>query len=171
MQVVMRFDKFKATTVAAVIGGGIWCLAFFLNIEVYEKISELLKRLDSMDLDEILIALILILIGLLIDFRRIKRERERTLEIFQQKHQVFRSTIRTTQHIVNNFLLSLQAFCMQAENCKDFPPESIRKMDLMIHDTALKLRTLANLTDLQEREIFPGFVVMDMPEMPSQEEV
>ena len=160
--------RFKAPKVAALVGVFIWFLTFFTGVEIFESIIELLERLEFYEIDEITVGLILVLVGVTIDSLSIKRQRERRVEIFQQRLRVLHATMRTVQDIVGNFLNQLQLFRMQAETCKDFPPESVRELDSMIHETASRLKAIGDLESTPEKEISAGLTIIDIPAASSQ---
>jgi PAS domain S-box-containing protein len=75
-------------------------------------------------------------------------------EIQLQRLRVFRATIRTVQDIVNNLLTSFQLIRVEAE--AQLPAEMLTLVDRMIHEAALKLRTLGELETVKEKEMTIG---------------
>ncbi len=161
-------QRYKVTVAAALVAAFLWCLNLLTNIELFEWIIDVLGRLESYQVDEIVTGIFLVLAGVTIDLLSIKRERERREEIFQHRLRVLRSTMRTVMDIVGNFLNQLQLFHMQAERCKDFPSESVEMLNLMIHETGSRLKTLGNFQDTPERDIGAGLTVIDVTAGSSQ---
>jgi PAS domain S-box-containing protein len=77
-----------------------------------------------------------------------------TDEIQLQRLQVFKATIRTVQDIVNNLLNGFQFVRHEAEG--QLPVELLTLVDRMIEEAALKLRTLADLETVKEKEMAIG---------------
>jgi PAS domain S-box-containing protein len=77
-----------------------------------------------------------------------------TDEIQLQRLRVFKATIRTVQDIVNNLLNGFQFVRLEAEG--QLPAEMLTLVDRMIHEAALKLRTLGELETVKEKEMTIG---------------
>jgi PAS domain S-box-containing protein len=75
-------------------------------------------------------------------------------EIQRQRLRVFRATIRTVQDIVNNLLNSFQLVRVEGEG--HLPAEVLELVDGMIADASVKLRTLAELETVSEKEMVIG---------------
>ena len=77
-----------------------------------------------------------------------------TDEIQLQRLRVFKATMRTVQDIVNNFLDSLQLVHLEAED--QLPAEMQPMVERMIQEAAAKLKTLADLETVKEKEMAIG---------------
>jgi PAS domain S-box-containing protein len=75
-------------------------------------------------------------------------------EIQLQRLQVFKATIRTVQDIVNNLLNSFQLVRFEGED--HLPAELLTLVDQMIHEAGVKLKTLADLETVNEKEMAIG---------------
>jgi len=75
-------------------------------------------------------------------------------EIRQQRLRVFRATMRTVQDIVNNLLNGLQLVHLEAEG--HVPAEVLTMVEGAIQEAALKLKTLADLETVTEKEMALG---------------
>lgn len=164
------FRRFRATIIATLIGVAVWVLTLMSNIELFEILTETLESLEQFEADEIFMGAIFIGIGLIIDFRSMKRRRDHQLEIFKQRLAVLKSTMHSVEDIVGNSLNRLQLFRLQAEECADFPQDSIKELDNMIRETSARLKTLSDLEDTPEREVISGFNVLDISRDTSQSE-
>lgn len=154
--------RFRATVVAILLAGFIYALTSLTDIDVFERIVEFMTTLEDYEADEIAVGLVLVLIGVTVDLMSIKRRREQRIEIFRQRLGVLHATMRTVLDIVGNFLNQLMLFRIQAEGCKDFPPESIKKIDSMINETATRLKAIGDLEDTPEKKVSAGFTVIDV---------
>ncbi len=75
-------------------------------------------------------------------------------EITLQRLRVFKATMRTVQDIVNNLLNGLQLVNLEAEG--HVPPEVLAVVDRTIQEAAVKLKTLADLETVTEKEMSLG---------------
>jgi PAS domain S-box-containing protein len=75
-------------------------------------------------------------------------------EIQLQRLRVFKATMRTVQDIVNTLLNGLQLVQLEAEG--HVPPEVLAVVDRTIQEAAVKLKTLAELETVTEKEMSLG---------------
>ena len=78
------------------------------------------------------------------------------LEVEKERLNVLKATMRTVNHIVNNFLQNLQLFTMEAEKKNALDSESLELVDSMIHETAQKLKKIGDLNSTPEMEMAGG---------------
>jgi PAS domain S-box-containing protein len=89
--------------------------------------------------------------------RRLKAEGELTRlnhEIRFQRMRVFKATIRTVQDIVNNLLNSFLLVRLEGEG--HLPAELLTRVDQMVQEAAVKLKTLGDLEIVNEKEMVVG---------------
>lgn len=157
----MKLQHFKNTIVAGTVGVVIVAYAFIFHKDVFDFLVIILEYLENYEVDEILIAGVLILIGLAVDLSRIRREREHTIELQDQRLKVLRATVRTVQDIVNNFLNNLLLFRLEAEENHALSNSSLQLMDSLIAETGAKLNALADLDATREIPMAGGFKGID----------
>lgn len=150
-QAESRIIHFKNTAAGGVIGIGIVAYAFVLKGDVFDYLVELLAYLEHYEIDEIIMAAGAILFGLLLDLVLMKRQKERHIELQEQRVKVLKATMRTVQDIVNNFLNNLIFFRMEAETKGALSESSLRTMDSLIHETSAKLNALGELEEVPEK--------------------
>lgn len=75
-------------------------------------------------------------------------------EIEQQRLRVFKATMTTVHHIVNNLLNNLQFVRLESEG--RLSAETLTLFDGMMDDAALKLRMLADVPSVREKELAIG---------------
>lgn len=85
------------------------------------------------------------------------RELAHDSEIREQRLRVMQATMRTVQHIVNNFLNNLQLFRLDAEGLVD--EASLKLIDTLSHQVATELTALGNLTETPEIESCVGVMI------------
>jgi PAS domain S-box-containing protein len=75
-------------------------------------------------------------------------------EIQLQRMRVFKATIRTVQDIVNNLLNGFQLVRLEGED--HLPVGLLSMVDQMIHEAAVKLKTLGDLETVNEKQMAVG---------------
>lgn len=78
------------------------------------------------------------------------------LEVQEERLKVFRATMRTVQDIMNTFLNNVQLFRLEAEEKNALKCESLALMDSVVKDTAAKLKKLADLDSIHEKQLAVG---------------
>ena len=162
---------YPATIVGVLLGAAL-LVAVFGNINVFNVRIPGLDRIQKDEVDELIVALLLITGGVCVDllWRRKIREREAAersqqhqAEIQAQRLRVLKATMRTVQDIVGNFLQGMQLFLLNAPS--SMPEKSLAMVDDLIQDTAGKLRALGNLESTPEMEMAVG-VGIDYQKIP-----
>jgi len=165
-----RYSRFKTTLLAALAGLFIWIVAFFTQTDLFDVLIHILDKFEEYEIDEILIALFLITIGLTVDLISIRRRREKEIEIFKHRIQVLRVTVRTVQDLIGNFLNQLQLFRLTASGCSNFSEESLRELDELISNTANRLKVLGELEEIPEKELSHGVTIIDLSKVTPQDD-
>lgn len=154
--------KFPATTLAILVGVSGYGVLFFLGeIDLFEKLIGVLARVETYEIDEILILSFFILGGLVYDLIHNHLKNQHQLDIQKQRLRVLKVTMNTVHHIVNNALNNLQIIKMQIEEGQTPTVKSAELMDRIIQETAEKLRLIGNLNDTPEIQVTTGIVEID----------
>jgi hypothetical protein len=82
-------------------------------------------------------------------------------EIQKERLKILKATMRTVQDITGNFLNNLQHFTFTIEKNKTLSPDSIKKLDELIHDTAQRINKLGNLEEVREKKMTGDMIGID----------
>ena len=165
-----RFHSFKNTIAGGIVGVAIVVYGFLSEKDVFQYLSVILDYLEHLEIDEFLVAGTSISAGLLLDLILNKRQKDRTIELQEQRLRVLRATMRTVQDIVNNFLNSLSLFRLEAEDRGALSESSLQEMDSLIQETSAKLNALGELQGTPEKPMAGGMVGIDYEQEPSSRE-
>jgi hypothetical protein len=148
----MKFlRRFRVTLAALLLAFALIAAGRMLHLNVINL--ESLQRIDRHSVDDVIVGLVLIILGVSID-SALARQR---LAHEQEKLLVLKATMRTVQDIMNNFLASVQIYAAESE---DYVTLETRKMlEERIRDAATKLQTLGNLASTPMREVAAGPVI------------
>jgi hypothetical protein len=153
--------NFKYTGAGGLLGLGVVVYGFLLQKDVFEYLLAVLDYLEHLEIDEFLIAGALLLVGLVFDLSGIQREKERTIELQDQRLKVLQATVRTVQDIVNNFLNNLLLFRLEAEESRALSDTSLQQMESLIVETGDKLKALGELDTAREIPLAGGLPGID----------
>lgn len=100
------------TIISITMATGFWFLESFVHSYIYEEGPfELFPQDPDQLWMKIIIFTLILLFGVLFDFQKRKlRIKE------EEKLKVFKATVRSSQHILNNHLNQMQLFMLKAEN-------------------------------------------------------
>ena len=153
--------RFKTTVFAFIFSALFYFTSVWTGADLFERAGALLKSLEIYEADELLIALLLVLCGLVIDMHLIKTREERQLIIQKQRLRVLRATMNSVNDINNNFLNSLMLFRMEAEDKGALSYDSLALFDSLINDTSEKLKRLSRLEHTYEKDTGDGIYMLD----------
>ncbi len=88
-------------------------------------------------------------------------ESKREIEMQEEKLKVLRATMHTVQDITGNFLNNLQFFTFEIERHKTLSPESVQKLDALIHDTSQKIQALGSVDQVREKKMAGNVIGID----------
>lgn len=161
-----RFSSFKNTIAGGIVGVAIVVYGFLSEKDIFEYLLGILEYLEHFEIDEFLIAGAGITSGLLLDLILNRRQKERYIELQEQRLRVLRATMRTVQDIVNNFLNNLSLFRLEAEDRGALSESSLQTMDSLIQETSARLNALGELQDTPEKPMAGGMVGIDYEREP-----
>jgi len=150
--------NFKFTTIGLFVSTIFLILSLLFDLDLFEKIVDLLHSVEAYDVDELLIALFIISAGLLIDYHQDRIKKEYELE--HKRLKALKATMSTVHDIVNNFLNNIHLFIFEAK-AKKLTPESIETLEKLIQETADELRELGDVESVREIEVVEGIMGID----------
>lgn len=153
--------SYKYTLIATVIGIVFYTVAALTNINVMENIIKFLGQFGNYSLDELPIVGFIISNGFIIDIIIKRMQKENNLQLNLQKIHVLKSTVRTMQDVVNNLTVAVQYCKLNIEEKNEIETESFELIDDVIKSTAEKMEALANLEEVDVKEIYSGVFVID----------
>jgi len=99
--------------------------------------------------------------------RQLKEEQVKSIKMAQdiqiqlEKMSILKATMRTVLDIVGNFLNNMQLVRLKIESKQQLSESEIDELEHSIHDTAEKLRELANVESIKEKEMAGGLPGID----------
>ncbi len=84
------------------------------------------------------------------------------LDAEKEKLHVLKTTMRTVQDIVNNFLNNLQLFLIESGQGEALSPGSLESMQSLMQATSKRLNAIADLDEVKEKDIGYGMSVIDI---------
>jgi hypothetical protein len=148
---LFRFPFTSAAVVFAVIAVS---AALIGHINLIEIVVSIISRIEQHAVDEVVTALLLVIVALVVDTIRAVCRRNRDAQRKAERLRAVHITMRTVQDIVNNCLNQLQLLRVEAEGL--VPEGSLRFFDNAIHETTAKLKELGDLKVFAEKQMAIG---------------
>jgi hypothetical protein len=133
--------EYKWTCIAAIAGIALLACSYLFDIDLYETIDELLSELDYLEVDEILLVLLPVGLGIIVDMVRARNRRRHEVELANQHLDTLGQTLHTAQDIINNFLNSIQLYILKAQE-QNLQDEDVEHLDDLIQNTTNRLSQL-----------------------------
>ena len=70
-----------------------------------------------------------------------------------ERTKIYKAMLSSTNHVLNNFLNQLQLFELAAQKSSDFPEETLGMFHRCVADTALQVKELGRIEEINEQEI------------------
>jgi uncharacterized membrane protein len=157
-----QVKKYPWTIISIVVTIILYVLIITIDFEIFEVIIEWMQALEDYEVDEIFLAIVLILLGLSTDLRRSLTTAQSEQKVAEERLSIFQATMRTVHDLLGNFLNSLQLFKMEAEDSKAMSPETLKRFDDEIFSVANTLHRLGDIDVVVQKEISPGLNAVDI---------
>jgi hypothetical protein len=144
----------RVTLIAAALAATMILSAAWGNIDLVKLNLRFLEGIERHEADDLVSGFLLILAAIIIDRVLCHRRKRREAEVQAEKLRTLKATMRTVQDIVNNFLNNLMVFELEA--AATMPSESVDQLERLIHETSAKLKSLGNLTSVEEKPLAAG---------------
>jgi hypothetical protein len=152
MSVIKSLKDMRVTMVAGVLAIAMIVTAMLTNFDVVKLNLKFLNSIEKFEFDDVLCGLVLIFVAMGID-RALLRRRQRS-EIEARELKTLKATMRTVQHIVNNFLNNMVLFQIEADAV--MPRGFCDPLGELIQQTAQELKTLGDLESIRESHLATG---------------
>lgn len=135
--------------IGAVIAISVYILSLLFNLDLFEALLETIEKLEHLEFDEFIIPVFIFLLFFTLN----QRKKNRISIISLEKEKVFRATLSSSKHIINNFLNQMTLFKMTADETPQFPKDILNLYDEVINESQKQLESLSNVNDLRETAI------------------
>lgn len=147
--------------------GGLTGIILFIishiwDYDLFEKILSFLRKIEKYEVDETLICLFLFFTGICIDLIRMKKRKNRIIDIQKERLQAMQATMVTVQDIVGNALNGLQLIRIKIEYNDPITSEDIEIFNKIVKDTSEKIRRLRDMDSVTVKNVADGLVGLDV---------
>jgi hypothetical protein len=146
-------QRYRATILGVVSGAVILILAF-CNLDVIRLGSWFVDVLQPHRFDDVIAAIVLVIVGASVDHRRHKRRYRLELQVQADRVAVLKATMRTVQDLVNNFLNNMQL--VQVEAGDALSQETLELLERITFETSSKLKALGDLEYVPHTQLAIG---------------
>jgi hypothetical protein len=145
--------RFRTTIWCAVAGLVILVFAYF-DLDLIRFGGWFVDFFSPHEVDDDIAAIVLFVIGLTVDLRRVNKQYMSEMHIQAQRLAVLKATMRTVQDLVNNFLNNMQLVQLEAGDA--LSPETLSLLENATRETFEKLKALGDLDCVPETKLAIG---------------
>ena len=146
---LMNDFRCKWSVLGVAVGFLFYGSAALRDFDVFESVLPFFHEWDQLELDEFFLSLCLVLSFVLIDFFLIIRNQG----VEKERVEIYRATLESTHHILNNFLNQAQLLELVAEKDPNFDMEAIELYRTTIDEAIAKLEALDQLEKIDPDSI------------------
>ena len=145
----MSSFRFRWSIVGIAVGLAYYGSATIGNLDGFESVLSALRSWDQYELDELLIAMLAIMMFFFLDCVSLVQERKYE----KQRVETYRATMESTHHILNNFLNQAQILELAVENDPKIDPEVIEMYHQTVNEAISQLEQLDRLNSIEPDKI------------------
>ena len=145
----------RVTLIAAALSVAMILTAAFADVDLIKLNLRFLDGIEKHEVDDLISGLLLIVAAIIVDRTLSHRRKHREAEVEAEKLRTLKATMRTVQDIVNKFLNNLMVFELEA--AATMPRGSLDQLERLIQETSGKLKSLGDLTSVEEKPLALGF--------------
>jgi len=160
--------RFKATLYCLLLGLLIVTINILFGLNLFERFVDFVHQYEEHDIDEVVLILVPLLIGLCIDLNNENHRKAQLVE--RERLKALKATMTTVHDINNNFLNGLLYFVSEAKESNALNTESIDTINQMIFETAERLKNLSDIKHTKESDYGSGLKGIDYLPKPDKEQ-
>ena len=160
----MQFNhsRFRNSLFLLALGIILSVINIYFDHDLFEMFVDFIHQYEEHDLDEILLLLVPLVLGLVIDLLNEKQHKQHKLHLIEEERlKALKATMNTVHDINNNFLNAMVYFVSEAKENKQLSDNSIKEIDKLIYKTAEQLKLLSNITHTNETDYGQGIKGID----------
>ena len=148
--------KYRLTALASLVTTTLLFCAWCFQLDLLETIILGLEKLEHLKIHALILPAFVGAGALSIDLWIANRKQAVEAKIQEQRLRMMQTTVRTLQHVVNNYLNNMQLFRPEEEGLGS---ESLELFDTLNQRVAESLKRLGDLSEPREKETGAGPVL------------
>ena len=144
-----RKPRFLLTFIGLALAVIVYVITSVTELEVFEHLARLLERHEQYEIDEIVIGVIIVGAFASADLFR----QRRAARIAAERERIYHAMLKSTHHLLNNFLNKMTLFKITAEDTPGFDKEQLEFYDKIIDEVQQELEALGAIEDIDVESI------------------
>lgn len=133
----------------------LYLTTILLKLDLFERIAEVLGSLESFEIDELLIPLIIFsLFALVHVFSQVRK-----VKIDAEKAKIYTAMLSSTYQILNQLIGQMQQVQVAAKATSGFDQDALAKLDNSISDASMQVEKLSKISNIDEVSILASLRV------------
>ena len=159
--------KFKNYRLTILVGSFVivmLIISLTFNLDLAETFIAFLKRFEGMELDEILLALVILIFAFTADLWLQRKERTHQEFVEAQRLHILRATMVTVMDTVNTLVASIQLFQYDLVDRKMNMPLEMAQLNKSVKDTVIRLRRIQRIDRIKEKKLGENIYAIETPD-------
>ncbi|MCE7995539.1 MAG: hypothetical protein HEP71_26405 [Roseivirga sp.] len=141
--------NYKWTAVGLGLAVAMLGIALFFDLDFFESFCTWLIRYERFELDEFVFPVITVLVFLIIDLVRFKKDRN----VKEAREGIYKAMVQASDHVLKNCLNQMQIIKYAAEETPDFDPEVLKSFDAIMEQAVTQLEALGEIENVDKEAI------------------
>jgi ABC-type multidrug transport system fused ATPase/permease subunit len=159
----LQIKRIRITLAAIIISFFVVIYDLFIGgVLIGDYIERIISKIGEITVDEVVMVLAFISIGILADITLNLFEKRRLERIANEQVRTFRATLSTIHDLVNNSLNGLQLLRLEAASNNALSEESLHTFDSIIQSTAEGLRMIGKIEKIKFKRISDNLEIISV---------
>ncbi len=141
--------NYRWTAIGVMIAVAMLGIALFFDIDFFETFCRWIVRYESYELDEFVFPLFIILISLVADLLRFKKNRS----VKEAEQDIYKAMVQASDHVLKNCLNQMLIIKYAAEETPGFDPEALKSFDEIMKQAIDQLEALGEIENVDTEAI------------------
>ncbi len=142
-------SNYRLTLFGLVVSVFIYFSIVFLELDLFEQFVAFLARLETYEIDEMIIPFLIFVVFLFTDTLRNNWK----VQMENEKLNIYKAMLSSSHHILNNFIYQMDIFKLTAEDTPGFDAKVLSFYEDIISNASHQINSLSNLTTIDEFSI------------------
>ncbi len=141
--------NYRWTAIGVMIAVAMLGIALFFDIDFFETFCRWIVRYESYELDEFVFPLFIVLISLVADLLRFKKNRS----VKEAEQDIYKAMVQASDHVLKNCLNQMLIIKYAAEETPGFDPEALKSFDEIMKQAIDQLEALGEIENVDTEAI------------------
>lgn len=141
--------NYKWTATGLIVAVLVLLTDLLFELDLFESICQFLARAEAFEIDEILIAVVIVLSFSVLDLIGNKKDRK----VKEARESIYKAMVQASDHVLKNCLNQMLVIKYAAEETPGFDPEVLKSFDAIVDQAVAQLEALGEIENVDKEAI------------------